>query len=85
MRDEDISQLPWMLLTDESTQDLDIEDAFGHERYVKSLEEQIKTAPRGHTMGLFGGYGTGKTWVVKRLINLLRDGDSDIGIVEYDA
>ena len=77
--------VPWSLTTDESTRELDTPDAFGHVRYVHGLMELLKTSLKGHTVGLFGGYGTGKSWIVRRLGKALTDGDLDIGMVEYNA
>lgn len=75
----------WALPVDESTVDEDTPDAFGHTRYVDALEELITTSSSGHTIGLFGGYGTGKTWIIKTLSRRFLGADSDVGVVEYDA
>ncbi|MBC8280267.1 MAG: hypothetical protein H8E48_05725 [Chloroflexi bacterium] len=77
---------PWLLATDESNSQSDTEDALGHLRYVDALEELITTSPSGQSIALFGGYGTGKTWITNKLSGRLNaNHKSEIGYVEYDA
>lgn len=79
------NRLPWLLPTDETARSEPSEDAFGHERYSKALEELLTSAEQGYTIGLFGGYGTGKSWVVRDLRRRLEAGSSGVAVVEYDA
>ena len=56
----------WIIPTDESNIGSDTPDSFGHTRYVDALEQLITSSPSGQTIGLLGGYGTGKTIAFSR-------------------
>ena len=76
----------WIIPTDESNIGSDTPDSFGHTRYVDALEQLITSSPSGQTIGLLGGYGTGKTWITKQLNKRLSDRTTpDFGTVDYDA
>lgn len=79
------AQLPVVLPPDESSGRSVAEDVLGHDRYVRALDQLIARPPEGTTIGLFGGYGVGKTWTVRRLKHRLADRHPPIGLVEYDA
>lgn len=74
----------WTISTDESGGE-HAPDEFSHERYVRSIQRLVSDSSRGMTLGLFGRYGTGKTWVVKTLRSNLELTRSDVQLVEYDA
>jgi hypothetical protein len=76
-----------MTIIHDQTIELDEEtDLFGTLTYVSALEEAIVNheGPDPHTIGLFGGWGTGKSSIVKTLANRLR-GLKEIRVMTYDA
>jgi hypothetical protein len=59
------------IITDEPT----LEDALDFERYSKNLAEIIRNSTPRFTIGIFGGWGTGKTSLMKMIeASLLRKG-----------
>jgi nicotinamide riboside kinase len=60
------------------------EDKFGHTEYADVLENIISKVEPPWQIGLFGGWGTGKTTIVKFLANRL-EGEENILHVYFDA
>ncbi len=66
--------------------DLDKKDILKTLPYVETLDEFIKKADGPLTIGLFGGWGSGKSSIVKTLKNRLEnDDEKKIRVFTYDA
>jgi len=46
---------------------------FGHEAYVKAIQDAVHTCPAPFVIGLYGKWGTGKTTVLERLRSTLHN------------
>ena len=76
---------PWSIPTDQTNDDDLSPDQLGNERYVRTLTRFIESFDQGVTIGLFGGYGAGKSWIVKRLTKTLNSSNKSIGVIEYGS
>ncbi len=65
---------------------LEEEDVLGTTSYVNTLYEIINTCGTPFTIGLFGGWGTGKSSIVKTVNNKLKEEKKEkIEVITYDA
>jgi len=71
------------LLHDEAT-NLDIFEDKTHEKIADTLKRIIKKEPKGLTIGLEGGWGSGKSSIVKMLRDRINN-DNDIKYFYFDA
>ena len=59
-------------------------DSFKHSGYINSLYQLSNDCPTPFCVGLFGGWGTGKTGIVKGLAHLARD-NANIRFLYFDV
>ena len=65
---------------------LEKDDLLGAEPYVKTLYEILEQAETPFTIGLFGGWGVGKSSMIKTLKEKFNNNkSSDITVFVYDA
>jgi len=65
---------------------LEKEDLLGAQPYVESLSEIISKSKTPFTIGLFGGWGVGKSSIIKTIKDKFNeDENSDITVFTYDA
>jgi hypothetical protein len=70
------------IITDEPT----LEDALDFDRYSQELADIIMNSTPRFTIGIFGGWGTGKTTLMKMIEKKLKDNNhNDILVVWFDA
>lgn len=61
-------------------------DQFIHTGYIESLYNLIQECPTPFCLGLFGGWGSGKTGIVKGLVSRIKNGSHDkIRVVYFDV
>src|SRR5258706_7365431 len=61
------------------------DDKFKHQGYVDALHNLVKECPTPFCLGLFGGWGSGKTGIVLELCNTLKQKNKDIKHLYFDV
>ncbi len=88
INDTDISDstaAAWAVATDESQTTSHAVDLFDHSRYATALRRYIDSSKTGATVGLFGAYGSGKSWIVRELSSILAKEPDAYTVLSYDA